>query len=189
MPPIKIKVTPDAKSAEEMAKEKKDAKKVSISLEAKKTIDGKIMITDHRDIDIVIDTAKKQITTFPKDEMSDEVYQTQNNYFEFLSKKGIVERNSVQGGDVYASIQGMYPDTIDETVSPAQLVLLNTYHFIESERPRFETEEFVEDQIEDYYTDPEKSDTTELGEVPEEPRKGSIDPYVTGRYRRTFGPY
>lgn len=187
MPPIKIKVTPDAKSAEELAKE--EEQKVSITLEARKTIDGKIMVTDHRDIDIVIDTVKRRIVTFPKSEMSDEVYETQNNYFDFLSKKGIVERNSVQGGDVYASIQGDYPDTISESVSPAQLVLLNTYHFIESERPRFEAEEFYEDQIDDYYTDPEEQDTTELGEVPEEPRKGNIDPYVTGRYRRTFGPY
>ncbi len=186
MPPIKIKVTPKANLDKEDAKEEQ---KVSITLEARKTIDGKIMIMDHRDIDIVIDTVKKQIITFPKNEMSDEVYQTQNNYFDYLSKKGIVERNSVQGGDVYASIQGKYPDTIDENVSPAQLVLLNTYHFIESERPRFEAEEFYEDQIDDHYTDPDEEDTTELGEVPEEPRKGHIDPYVTGRYRRTFGPY
>jgi len=190
MPPIKVKVTPDAESAEELAeKEKVEPKHPQISLQARKTLDGKIMIMDHIDMDIVIDTAGKKIITFPKDEMSDEVYQTQDKYFHYLAKKGIVERSSVQGGDVYASLEATYPAADDENISPAQVVLLSTYKFIEEEKPRFETEEFIDNQLDDYYAYPTPEDSTPLGQVPEEPKKGSISPYVTGRYRAGGGPY
>jgi hypothetical protein len=177
MPPIKIKITSDAESAEELSeKESIEAKHPQISLNARKTVDGKIMIMDHRDIDIVIDTALKKVITFPKNDMSDEVYQAQNNYFQYLSQKGIIDRASVQAGDVFASIQAKYPDAIDEGVSSAQIVLLSTYNFIEDERPRFETEEFYENEIDDWYAHPTSEDSTELGEVPEASRKGSINP-------------
>ena len=74
MPPIKIKVTPDAESAEEISeKSEVEYKPLQISLNARKTLDGKIMIMDHRDMDIVIDTKGNKIITFPKNEMSDEV--------------------------------------------------------------------------------------------------------------------
>jgi len=175
MPPIKINITPDAGAAE--IKEKEEHKPLQISLNARKTLDGKIMVMDHRDIDIVIDTASKKIITFPKSVMSDEVYETQDKYFRYLAERGIVERNSIHGGDVYASIQAEYPEAVDENVSPAQIVLLSTYKFIEEEKPRFETEEWLENEIDDRYTYPTDEDSTELGEVPEEPRKGSIRPY------------
>jgi len=187
MPPIKVKVTPDAESAEELAA-KEEPKHPQISLEARKTLDGKIMIMDHRDIDIVIDTEKKQIITFPKTEMSDEVYQTQDKYFDYLAKHGVVERNSIQGGDVFASIQAVYPEALDEDVSPAQAVLLSTYKFIQEEIPRFETEEFIDNQLDDYYTYPTPEDSTPLGEVPEEPEKGGINSNTTRRYLRNYGP-
>ena len=184
MPPIKIKVTPDAASAEEISeKSEVEYQPLQISLNARKTLDGKIMIMDHRDIDIVIDTEGNKIITFPKNEMSDEVYQTQSNYFKYLSDNGVVERESVQGGDVFASIQATYPDSLDEAVSPSQVVLLSTYKFIEMEKPRFQTEEYYEDQVESWYTEPTDEDSTRLGEVPENPNKGSITPRSTYRSR------
>ena len=188
MPPIKVKVTPDAESAEELAK-KEEPKHPQISLEARKTLDGKIMIMDHRDIDIVIDTKNKKIIAFPKNEMSDEVYQTQDKYFDYLAKKGVVERNSIHSGDVFASIQATYPEALDEGVSSAQVVLLSTYKFIQEEIPRFETEEFIDNQIDDNYTYPTPEDSTALGQVPEEPKKGSIRTDTPRRYMRNYGPY
>ena len=185
MPPIKIKVTPDAEGAEELAA-KEEPKHPQISLEVRKTLDGKIMIMDHRDIDIVIDTENKKIVAFPKNEMSDEVYQTQDKYFDFLAKSGVVERSSIQGGDVFASIQALYPETLDEGVSPAQVVLLSTYKFIQEEIPRFETEEFIDNQLDDYYAHPTPEDSTPLGKVPEKPEKGTINP--RNHYLRRTGP-
>jgi hypothetical protein len=185
MASIKINVTPDALSAEEIKEESETHPQ--ISLIARKTVDGKIMVLDHKDLDIVIDHANKKIITFPKNEMSDEIYQIQNNYFNFLSQKGVVERSSVHAGDVYASIQGSYPEAIDEGVDATQVVLLSTYQFIEQERPKFEAEERYEEEIDDWYTEPDAEDSTVLGEVPESPDKGSINPnnpwtYYSGYY-------
>ena len=185
MASIKINVTPDALSAEEIKEESETHPQ--ISLIARKTVDGKIMVLDHKDLDIVIDHANKKIITFPKTEMSDEIYQIQNNYFNFLSQKGVVERSSVHAGDVYASIQGSYPEAIDEGVDATQVVLLSTYQFIEQERPKFEAEERYEEEIDDWYTEPDAEDSTVLGEVPESPDKGSINPnnpwtYYSGYY-------
>ena len=176
MPDIKIKVTPDAETAEELAEEEVEPKHPQISLNARKTIEGHIMIMDHLDIDIVIDPTAKKIITFPKNVMSDEVYETQNNYFDFLAKKGVIDRSSVHSGDVFASMQGKYPDPIDEGISPTQVALLSTYKFIEKERPRFEAEEWLDNELDDYYTYPTPEDSTALGEVPEEPQKGTINP-------------
>ena len=182
MPPIKITVNPDAQSAEEISEESKvEYQPLQVSLNARKTLDGKIMITDHRDMDIVIDTEGNKIVTFPKDEMSDEVYQTQSNYFKYLSDKGVVVRESVQGGDVFASLEADFPDSSDESVSPSQVVLLSTYKFIEMEKPRFQAEEYYEDQIDSWYTEPTEEDSTRLGEVPEKANKGSITPFSSYR--------
>ena len=185
--PIKIKVTPDAASASELAEQEiEEPKHPQISLNARKTLGGEIMIRDHRDIDIIIDTAGKKIITFPKDAMSDEVYQTQNKYFQHLSEAGVINRDSIHGGNVFASLQGIYPEADDPGVSAAQAVLLSTYKFIESEKPRFEQEEWLENEMEDWYAYPTPEDSTPLGQVPEEASKGTISPYSRLGYTSVY---
>lgn len=189
MATLKIKVVEPSEPSESKVEDTPEDKDntLQIKLKVRKTMDGHLVIRDHIDIDIVIDPENKTIITFPKNEMSDEAYQTQNNYFNFLAEKGVIDRTSVQGGNVFASIQAEYPDPIDEGISPTQLVLLSTYHFMEEERPRFEAEERYDDEIEDWYTEPTPEDSTALGEVPEKAEKGSISPnnpwtYYSGYY-------
>lgn len=170
---IEIKVKPQDEIED---KEEELDSSVKVELQVRKTIDGKIMILDHAEMDIVIDPETKNIITFPKEEMSDEVYQTQNNYFKFLSDKGVVDRSTVHAGNVFASIQGGYPDAVDEGIDATQLVLLSTHKFIEKDRPRYETEQYINDEIDDHYVHPTEEDSTALGEVPEEPQKGTINP-------------
>ena len=67
-----MSVTIKVKSSEEIQEEPKEPQNPKISLEVRKTLDGKIMIFDHLHMDIIIDTAKNKITTFPKKEISDE---------------------------------------------------------------------------------------------------------------------
>ena len=174
---IKIKIKDESPE-----KEEESNTGTKISLTVRKTLDNKIIVTDHRDIDIVIDPKQKKIIAFPKKEMSDEVYETQDKYFEYLSKKGVVERSTVQAGDVFASMQGMYVDSSDAGIDPTEIVLLTTYNFIEEEKPRFETEEWLQNELDDYYTYPTEDDSTELGEVPQEPKKGSMSPYSSNYY-------
>jgi len=181
MPTLKIKVTPDAEMGQTEVEEPK-TRGLQIKLEARKTLDGKIMVMDHRDIDIIIDTSAKKIITFPKKEMSDEAYDSQDKYFRYLAENGIVNRDSIHAGNVYASIEATYPESHNEDVSPAQVVLLSTYKFIQEEKPRFEADEWYENEVDDYYSYPTEEDSTELGEVPEEPKKGSLSPYGGRRY-------
>ena len=179
MPPIKIKIQPE--------EGQEGQRPVQISLDIRKSLDGKIMIFDHRDIDIVIDSQNNKVVAFPKEEMSDEVYETQRKYFDFLAKKGVVDPSSIQGGDVFSSMQALLLDSYDNSVNSIQVLILATHNFIEQEKPRFETEEWLQNQLDDRYTYPADEDSTELGEIPQEPKKGSINPYSAnyfnpGRY-------
>ncbi|SVD32134.1 uncharacterized protein METZ01_LOCUS384988 [marine metagenome] len=147
------------------------------------------MIFDHMHLDIVIDTSQKKITTFPKKEMDDEVYDSQNKYFMHLQKAGIIIPESIRAGNVYASLEAYYPDAVDDGVSASQVVLLSTTKFIEEQKPQFETVEYIEYEIENRYVDPTDEDSTELGEVPEAPKKGSIGPNRIRRYLSGYGYY
>jgi hypothetical protein len=139
-----------------------------IEANIRKTLDGKLMILDHNQIDIIIDTKMKKVMTFPKDNISDEIYDVQNNYFKYMGK---------------------YPEAVDDNINENQVVVFSTSKFIDIERPKFETQQFIEDEIEDNYVDPTPEDSTELGEVPQEPKKGSITPYRIRRYLSGYGYY
>ena len=46
---------------------------------------------------------KRKIVTFAKSEINDSVYEVQNRFFDFLKRKGLVEYESIRGGNVYGS--------------------------------------------------------------------------------------
>lgn len=160
-----------------------------VEINIRKTLDGKLMILDHNQIDIIIDTKMKKVVTFPKDNISDEIYDVQNNYFKYMIQQGIILPESVQAGNVFGSIEGKYPEAVDDNINENQVVVFSTSKFIDIERPKFETQQFIEDEIEDNYVDPTPEDSTELGEVPQEPKKGSITPYRIRRYLSGYGYY
>ena len=162
---------------------------LKIALKARQTLDGKIMILDHLHIDIVVDAQTKKITTFPKEQISDEVYSSQNSYFKFLTKEGVILPESVRAGNVFGSLEGLYPDAANPDVKSEQVVLLATKKFLENTTPALEAQEFIENEIEDHLIDPNPKDSTELGEVPEEPEKGSITPARIRRYLSGYGYY
>ncbi len=56
-------------------------------MNARKNLNGDIMIFDHNNIDIVILPEKKKVVAFAKDLVSDEVYGAQNRLFDHLRKK------------------------------------------------------------------------------------------------------
>ena len=57
-----------------------------IQLKARKTLEGNILILDHEDIDIVLVKEKKKCVTFPKNNLSDRVYDSQDRVFKFLAR-------------------------------------------------------------------------------------------------------
>ena len=76
-----------------------------VDLKARRTLNGNIMIFDHEDVDIVISTENKKCVVFPKDQMSDKVYEAQDRMFKYLVKRGIVDHSSIRGGNVHGSME------------------------------------------------------------------------------------
>jgi len=163
-----------------------NAKKVRLELDLRKSMNGDLMIFDHGDIDIVLSPSKNKIVVFPKDTMSDLVYGAQNRLFAHLRKRGIVVAESIQAGAFYGSIEGNLEESADKDASSAKMALINIHNFIEEERPYFEQVEAIVSMSDDELIRPDKEDSTELGEVPQEVEQGSIrkgyvrDPYSIG---------
>ena len=163
-----------------------NAKKVRLELDLRKALNGDLMIFDHGDIDIVLSPEKNKVTVFPKDTMTDLVYGAQNRLFAHLRKRGIVVAETIQAGAFYGSIEGTLEESKIEDASSAKLALINISNFIEEERPYFEQNEAIVSMADDELLHPDKADSTELGEVPQEVEQGSIrqgyvrDPYSIG---------
>lgn len=149
-----------------------------IKLKARRTLDGNIIIFDHEDIDIHISEANKKCITFPKDQMSDKVYDSQDRIFKFLASKGIIEHSSVRGGNVYGAMEASILESKIPGVDALQACLYVISEYINKEKPFFKSaSEFDEERL-DYLLKPSDEDSTELGDVPQEPKKGSLHPGI-----------
>jgi hypothetical protein len=129
---------------------------------------------------------KKKVVAFAKDVMSDIVYGAESRLFEYLRKKGIVAFDSIQGGNVYGSLEAKMHESSD--LDPVKLTLLNISKWMDSERPYFASKKAHDDMMSDAMITPDVEHSTELGEVPHEEEKGSIrqqnlfTPYLYGKY-------
>ena len=155
----------------------------TVSLDVRKTLGGDLVVYDHEDIDIIISGKSQSVIAFAKDEVNDMVYDAQSRLFDYLVKKGVVARESVQGGNVYGAMQGTIEDAADDGVDGVQVAVLNITKFMEEEAPRFMYQRMFDEQEEEALTDPDGEDSTELGEVPHKREKGSIRP---GIYRNAY---
>ena len=114
----------------------------------------------------------------------DKVYKTQNRLFEFLAKKGLISYGSIQGGNVFGSLEATLLESVDEKIDPFHVALFLIENFMKKERPYF-ADDFEEEE-EEYLLNPSEEDSTELGEVPHEEKKGSLVPgWVRGPYGMT----
>ena len=82
-----------------------DVDKLIFNIQARRALNGDIMIFDHKDIDIVVMDAQKKIVAFAKDLMSEVVYGAESRLAEYLRKFGIIEYDSIHG-NVYGSLEG-----------------------------------------------------------------------------------
>ena len=103
----------------------------SVELQARKTLEGNLLIMDHDLIDIVLQPESLKIVTFPKSQSADDVYGAQSRFFDFLSDKGVVDRQSVQGGNIFSSIEGVIPPSQD--VNPLQAAVYIISQFLADE--------------------------------------------------------
>ena len=143
-------------------------------MDVRRSLDGDLMIFEHGDIDIVLSSSKNKIIAFPKEQITDYVYGAQNRLFAFLRKRGVVVAESIRGGSFYGSFEATLQKPLNEDISAAKVALVNINEFIEEERPYFEAMDVFVAETESEYTDPDKADSTELGEVPQAAEKGSM---------------
>ena len=151
-----------------------------ISLDVRKTLDNNYIVHDHPLFDIVVNPDKKKITTFIKKFAKADPYPHQDSFFDYLKKRGVILADTVKGGNIFGSIEATYP--ANKKVDVIKVVLLNIFMFFREERPRLKRVLDYDSDVEHMLVDPSPQDSTEYGEVPQQKRKGSLDPFYTQYY-------
>ena len=181
--PVKIHITPPNQPVGVEIIEEKD---ISFDLKLRSAINGDLIILDHKDIDIVIQPNNKKVVTFAKEAMSDAVYGAESRLLEFLRKKGIINYDSIQGGNVYGSMEGTLMEA--GKIDAVKATLLNISEWMKTEKPYIDGTTAYEDMEDDALVNPDNLHSTDLGEVPQSADKGSIStrtifaPYMYGRF-------
>lgn len=157
-------------------------------LKMSKAINGDIMIFAHKEIDIIILKEQKKVVAFAKDMLTDNVYGAENRLFNFLRKKGIVAYDSIQGGNIYGSMEAKLLTPEEKIEKPLSLTIHMIHEWMQEEKPITDFLDAHDDMMDDALLNPDAEHATELGEVPHEEEKGSIlqknlfAPYLYGRY-------
>ena len=160
-------------------------KDYTFKLDARKTLDGDIIVRDHPDIDIVVSEQKGKFVAFPKETPNDEVYMTQNKLFDFLSKKGVISPESVQGGSLYGSMEGKILE--NDELDVVKVCLMTLAKFVEEEKPYFDYMEKFEKQQEERLTAPSEAESSEFDPARHADTKGTLQPiYIRSPYGMSF---
>lgn len=168
---LKINIVRGAKDQDPITKQ------ISFA-EARKSVNGDLIIFDHDLIDIVVSRDKARVSTFPKNIISEETYHIQEKLLQALARNGIVDRASIKSGAVHSSLEGNMLVSVDETISAFQLTLLEVFNFLQEEEPNIQSRDLYKDKLHDFFLDPDEEDSTELGEVPHKEKKGNLDHQV-----------
>jgi hypothetical protein len=180
---LKIDITP---SKEPVGVEIVEEDQLSFNLRLRSAVNGDLIILDHKDIDIVIQPSNKKVVTFAKETMSDAVYGAESRLLEYLRKKGIINYDSIQGGNVYGSMEGTIMESTN--VDSIKATLVNISEWMKTEQSYIEGATAYENMEDEALLEPDNSHSTDLGEVPQAADKGSISnrtifaPYMYGRF-------
>ena len=127
-----------------------------------------------------------RIFAFAKDLISDVVYGAESRLMEHLKKTGVIQFDSIQGGNVFGSLQGALHESKER--DPVKVAIYQIHEWLKSEAPYEAAVKGHDDMFDDMLYRPDAENSTELGEVPHEDEKGSImthnlfAPYLYGRY-------
>ena len=167
-----------------MIKIKVGGPQATVELNARKALDGSLLVMDHKKIDIAVLPEKMKVVTFPKTTATEDVYDYQNRLLELLADKGVIDRASIQGGNIFRSLEAaVFPN---DQVNSLQAAVYVIAEFIQHESSVEKVADQYEKELEDMYTPTDDRDSTEYGEVPQYAEKGSMRPgyyYYPLRYR------
>jgi hypothetical protein len=139
-----------------------------------RTLAGNYVLTEHPEIDFVVMPEKNKVIVLPKSEQTDYVYKIQDKMLTYLTKMGVLDFGSIRGGGIQGALEATYPKEPPEGENPLQVVVFNAAQFIEDQRPIYTYQKEYEQELEKMLTMPDKEDSTDLGEIPQEEFKGSI---------------
>jgi len=157
-----------------MIKIKIGGPQATVELKARRALDGSLLIMDHNKIDIAVMPKQMKVVTVPKTNTSEDVYAYQDRLLELLADKGVIDRSSIQGGNVFRSLEGKLFES--DSINPLQAATFVIAEFIEYEAEHERIADQYEKELEDMYTRPSDRDSTEYGEVPQYAEKGSMRP-------------
>jgi len=146
-----------------------------ILLNARKTIDGNIIVRDHPEIDILIIAKSNKVVALPKEQMDDEVYEAQNRLFKHLLQRGVIDYSTVQSGNLFMSMEAQIPEA--DSGDKIQFALYAISLFVDEEQPFYDNMKEFEKEMEDQLLAPESDEYTKFD--PEEHHsetKGSLPP-------------
>ena len=151
-----------------------------ISLDIRRTLDNNYIIHDHPLFDIVVNPDKKKVMTFVKKFAKAEAYPHQDAFFDYLKKRGVILSDTVKGGNIFGSIEATYP--ANKKMDVVKVVLLNIFTFLRQELPNLRKALDYSFEVDNSVVNPSVEDSTEYGEVPQQKKKGTMDPFYTQYY-------
>ena len=149
-----------------------------VELKAKRTLEGNILILDHEDMDIVLMIESLKCICFAKESASDRVYDSQDRFYRFLARSGVIDKTSIRGGSIFGSMVAKILESKLPGINSIQATIFSISEYMKEEKPYFvDATNYTDDEI-DHMLRPEEEFSTEFGEVPHEPTKGAMDPRV-----------
>jgi hypothetical protein len=185
--PLSLKV--QGPSADELTLKIKEKSVKKVKLAIRKTLDGDLIIQDHHNINIIISPEKGKIVTFPKGEFNNDCYSDQDQLFQYLTQAGVINADSIIGGNIYGSLEAKYPTEKKGEEEPIEVVILNVTNFLNKDKEEYSIRKKFIDDLERELLTPDEEVSTELGEVPQEKFKGSVPKYgfpTRGIYRYNY---
>ena len=151
-----------------------------IHLDIRRTLDNNYIIYDHPLFDIVINPDKKKVMTFIKKFAKTEAYPHQDAFFDYLKTRGVILADTVKGGNIFGSIEATYP--ANKKMDVVKVILLNIFMFLREELPQLKRALDFDLEVDNMLVEPSPEDSTEYGEVPQQKKKGTMDPFYTQYY-------
>ena len=136
----------------------------SIALKITKTLDGNLLIADHKYMDIVVLPASNRVLCMPKEVVEKDVYEYQKAFMNSLFRGGITNARIPQGGLQFGVMETTYPAESD--VDTLQAVLYQISEFIMRDQADNYVSREYDQHIEDRFVDPTEQDSTAYGEIP-----------------------
>ena len=151
----------------------KEVKK--ISLKARKSIDGNIIVYAHPEMNIFVMIKTSKVVAIPKEDLDDELHSSQERLFKFLVSDGVIAHDSVQSGNLFMSVEGKIPEVTGEG-NKIEYVLYSISKFIDKDMPYYKDQKDFEKEMEDRLLEPEPVEYTEYDPKRQDVNKGSLPP-------------